>query len=510
VRSADDPLLSTSEARQASSDRRELVNAARAIVRYNYRAMLDAPPMPPTVVFDRRRSAVTARLGTKSALVFAGGLRGRNYPANPYPYRCSSHFLYLVGASLPDAVLWLSGERAELFMPPADPSDALWHGALPDLSEIVQSTGVDRIRPLGELASAIAKVGARQIATLPSLDPHTCARQRALLQRAWPDDRTPGIADLEQIDLDLADAMIDVRLAHDAAAIANIELAVEATTAGHLAGMAATRDGVLEHEVRAAIEREFVRRGCECAYGSIVTVHGEVLHNNAYGNRVDKGDLLLADAGAEHRGWASDVTRTWPVSGAFTPTQRAIYDIVLAANEAAIAKVAPGVRYREIHLEAARVLTRGLVDCGICHGDPDGLVERGVHAMLFPHGVGHLLGLDVHDMEDLGDRAGYAPGRTRSAQFGLAYLRLDRDLQPGMVVTIEPGIYLVDAILRDDSLCGRFFRDGSLDRARLEQFADVRGIRIEDDVLCTPTGPRVLTAAIPKSAEAVCAAVGAR
>jgi len=476
--------------------------------------MLDAPPLPPSVVFDRRRKAVAARLGTRSALVFAGGRRGRNYPANPYPYRCGSHFLYLVGTSLPDAVLWLSGERAELFLPPADPSDALWHGALSDVSEIVKNTGVDRVRSTAELPAAIAKVGARTIATLPSLDPHTCARQRMLLERAWPDDRTPGIADLAAVDLELADAMIDARLAHDPAAIANIRTAIEATAAGHAAGMAATHAGVLEHEIRAAIEREFMRRGCESAYGSIVTVHGEVLHNNHYDHRLEKGDLLLADAGAEHLGWASDVTRTWPVSGKFTPTQRALYDVVLAANEAAIAKVAPGVRYREIHLEAARVLTRGLVDCGICHGDPDGLVERGVHAMLFPHGVGHLLGLDVHDMEDLGDRAGYAPGRARSTQFGLAYLRLDRDLQPGMVVTIEPGIYLVDAILRDESPggtgCGGFFRDGALDRARLEQFADVRGIRIEDDVLCTPTGHSVLTAAIPKSADAVCAAVGAR
>jgi Xaa-Pro aminopeptidase len=154
------------------------------------------------------------------------------------------------------------------------------------------------------------------------------------------------------------------------------------------------------------------------------------------------------------------------------------------------------------------VLARGLVDLRILHGDPDGLVERGVHALLFPHGVGHLLGLDVHDMEDLGDRAGYARGRSRSPQFGLGYLRLDRDLQPGMVVTIEPGLYLVDAILDDETLAGPFIRDRSFDRERLRDFADVRGIRIEDDVLCTPTEPVVLTAAIPKAATEVAACVG--
>jgi Xaa-Pro aminopeptidase len=181
---------------------------------------------------------------------------------------------------------------------------------------------------------------------------------------------------------------------------------------------------------------------------------------------------------------------------------------VHAANEAAIALVRPGVRYRDVHLRAAVVLARGLVDEGILKGDPEGLVERGAHALLFPHGVGHLLGLDVHDMEDLGDRAGYAAGRTRSGQFGLGYLRLDRDLKPGMVVTIEPGLYIVPAILDDDALAGPFMRDGTFDRERLQKFADVRGIRVEDDVLCTPTEPVVLTAAIPKAADEVAARVG--
>jgi Xaa-Pro aminopeptidase len=237
-------------------------------------------------------------------------------------------------------------------------------------------------------------------------------------------------------------------------------------------------------------------------------VHGEVLHNTSYDGVLAAGDLLLADAGAEHQGWASDVTRTWPVSGRFSGTQRAMYEIVLAANEAAIDLVRPGNRYRDVHLAAARVLTRGLVELGILSGDVDDLVVRGAHAVLFPHGVGHLLGLDVHDMEDLGDRAGYAPGRTRSDQFGLGYLRLDRDLQPGMVVTIEPGLYRIDALLADERIAEPWVRDGTLSMDALARFADTRGIRIEDDVLCTPTAPRVLTATIPKSVAQLEALVG--
>lgn len=475
---------------------------------YNW-APVSAPlTVQPASVFQRRRAALARALGSRAALVFAGGRRARNYAANPYPLRVDSHFLYLVGAQLADCVLLVAPGKCELFAPEPAPDDALWHGAVPGFAEIAAAIGVDRVRPLGEIHVEIGLRGAEHIATLPSLDPHTRSRQRAWLVRAWPDDASTHVDALAHVDLELADAMISLRLAHDADALAMIRTAIEGTTRAHLAGMAVTRPGLFEHDVRAAMERELVASGMECAYGSIVTVHGEILHNGSYHRQLAAGDLLLADVGGEHHGWASDVTRTWPVSGHFSPTQRALYDIVLAANEAAIARVRTGVRYREAHLAAARVLARGLVDERILRGDPDGLVERGVHALLFPHGVGHLLGLDVHDMEDLGDRAGYARGRTRSPQFGLGYLRLDRDLQPGMVVTIEPGLYLVDAILDDEALAGPFIRDRSFDRERLRDFADVRGIRIEDDVLCTPTEPVVLTAAIPKAADEVAARVG--
>ena len=238
------------------------------------------------------------------------------------------------------------------------------------------------------------------------------------------------------------------------------------------------------------------------AYPSIVTTHGEILHTHDRSGTCRAGELLLADVGAESdTGWASDVTRTWPVSGTYSPSQRAIYDIVLSAQTAAIAAVRPGVRYRDVHLVACRVLCAGLVEEGLLSGTVDGLVERGAHALFFPHGVGHLLGMDVHDMEDLGDRAGYAPGRSRSPQFGLGYLRLDRDLAPGMAVTIEPGLYFVPHILHHKTLTAPFGRD--FHPARLDHFADVRGIRIEDDVLVTATGCEVLTRSIPKTASEI-------
>jgi len=467
-------------------------------------------PVQSASVFASRRAALGRLLDGRPALLFAGGLKARNYPDNVYPFRADSHFLYLTGASLPNAALLVRDGRWQLFIEPEGEDDALWHGPHPDGKEIISRTGVDTVRPLTELAPALpGGDGIGEVATVPSADPCTRARQCQILGRTWPATRAPQVTELCDTDLALVDGLVELRLRQDDAALENIRTACEGTAAAFLAGMAATHTGLREHDVRAAMEHELIARGMEPSYGSIVTVHGETLHNTTYDHDLSAGDLLLADLGGEHLGWASDVTRTWPVSGSFSPSQRAIYDIVLQAEEDAIALVRPGVRYRDLHIRAALTIARGLVDEGILRGDPEMLVERGAHALFFPHGIGHLLGLDVHDMEDLGDRAGYAPGRERSDQFGLAYLRLDRDLVPGMVVTTEPGLYLVPAILDNEKLCGPFDRDGTLDRGRLERFADVRGIRIEDDILCTADGPDILTAAVPKKAADVESRVGA-
>lgn len=438
-----------------------------------------------------RRQKLARKLGEVSVLVSAGMAPSRNYPANTYEFRASSHFLYLVGIPIEGASLLLSGGRSTLFVPPSGPSDALWHGETPSAAELKARTGVDAVHTTRELPAALEAVpgGRLGLSRLPVTD--------------------EGGMQAHEATATLIDAMIELRLPHDEAGVAEMERAVAVTAEAHRAGMAATRPGVAVAAVRAAMEHAILAANFTTAYPSIVTVRGEVLHNHDRSGLCQAGDLLLADVGSEtDLGWASDVTRTWPVSGRFSPTQRAMYDLVLAANQAAIAAVRPGARYRDIHLLACRVLCRGLVDEGLLVGDVDGLVAQGAHALFFPHGVGHLLGLDVHDMEDFGDRAGYAPGRTRSPQFGLSYLRLDRDLVPGMAVTIEPGIYFVPQIFDSAELTAPF--EKCLRRERLAAFRDVRGIRVEDDVLVTATGSRVLTAAIPKTAAAVESQVGAR
>lgn len=446
---------------------------------------------------DALRRALERRAPGVPALIPAGRARPRNYLANPYPFRASSHFLYFVGRSLEASALWLDGERAVLIVEPKEPDDALWHGAGPSHDALAAELGLELLpfRELGKLR------GGRKVATVPALDLGEAQRIAALLGR--PVDEL-GRAEL---DAPLLDAIVALRLVHDEAAQSELGRAATLSVQAHRAGMRATAAGKTEQEICAVMEFELARAGCGTAYGSIVSVHGEVLHNHSHHNVLRAGDLLLADVGGEtDSGYAADITRTWPVSGRFSPTQRVVYELVLAMQTAAIAAVAPGARYRDIHLVAARTLLDGLVQLGVFTGQVDALLEDGAHALFFPHGIGHLLGLDVHDMEDLGDRAGYAPGRTRSAQFGLGYLRLDRDLEPGMLVTIEPGFYQVPSLLADPARVG--LSDRALNRGKLAQYADVRGIRIEDDVLVTSTGSRVLTEALAKEPREVEELVG--
>jgi Xaa-Pro aminopeptidase len=440
----------------------------------------------------RQRRQRLAGLINFPVILWSGRSTPRNYPGNLFPFRASSHFLYFAGWGVENAAIRLDSGKLELFMDDAHPSSALWHGEMPKREEIAQMMGADAAFPMAELGSRAASA-----ATIAVQDATTYLQQCQILNRLVLPANTP-----QGIDLKLTGAIASVRLKHDFGALAQLRQAAACTVQAHKAGMAATASAKVEAEVRAAMEAVITAHDMTCAYPSIVTVHGEVLHNEQHHHPLQPGDLLLADVGAETAmGWASDVTRTWPVSGNFSSSQRDIYDVVLAAHDACIEKIRPDVEYRQIHLIAARVIAEGLVDLGILQGNAEYLVETDAHALFFPHGVGHLLGLDVHDMEDFGDLAGYEQRRARSQRFGLCYLRLNRPLQAGMVVTIEPGFYQVPAILNDSNLRSKY--QDVVNWERLAQFGDVRGIRIEDDVLVTEAGSEVLTAALPTDAGAI-------
>lgn len=444
---------------------------------------------------QNRRQKLSA-LFPQPVLLWSGKASSRNFPANRYPFRASSHFLYFTGIPLSQAVIRIEQGKLTLFMDNPSPSDALWHGFSPNREAIGEQIGANAVYPLAELAHQ-----AQDAATIAVQDPLTFQQQQHILQR----DLAPA-PQFNGCDRDLALAIIQLRLIHDPAALTGIRQAIATTVEAHRAGMQATKLAKTEAEVRAAMESRILAHNMTCAYSSIVTVQGEVLHNEAYHHELRSQDLLLADVGAETtQGWAADITRTWPVKGKFSASQRDIYEVVLAAHDACIAQMRPQIEYRDLHLLAATVIAEGLVNLGILKGDPVSLVEQDAHALFFPHGIGHLLGLDVHDMEDLGDLAGYKAGRTRSDRFGLGYLRLDRPLRAGMVVTIEPGFYQVPAILHDPQRRDRYRQ--VVNWERLAQFSDVRGIRIEDDVWVTDQGAEVLSAESPtqvKDIEAIC------
>lgn len=433
---------------------------------------------------DRRQKL--AKLIDFPVILWSGKSTARNFAANTFPFRASSHFLYFAGLNLENAAIRLENGVLELFMDDPPNSDTLWHGETPKREEISETIGADFAYPFAKLRQSTYKT-----ATIPVQDIATRQQQDKWLQRK---------ASLEGVDLKLAQAIAELRLSHDESAIAEMKQAAQVTVKAHQAGIAATKSAKTEAEIRAAMEQVILASNMTCAYSSIVTVRGEVLHNNRYDNQLSPGDLLLADVGAETaNGWAADVTRTWAVSGKFSSTQKDIYDVVLAAHDACIAAIAPGVEYQEIHLLAASVIAQGLVNLGILQGKPEDLVAMDAHALFFPHGVGHLLGLDVHDMEDFGDIAGYETERKRSDRFGLCYLRLNRPLRPQMVVTIEPGFYQVPAILNNSETRSKY--KDVVNWQKLDKFADVRGIRIEDDVLVTQTGSEVLTAQLSTNAE---------
>ncbi len=434
----------------------------------------------------KQRRDKLAQLIEHPVILWSGNLIGRNFQANKLPFRASSHFLYFAGIPLINAVIRLEAGKLELFMDNPPPEATLWHGATPQSEEISAAIGADRVYPLAELAAKTA--GA---ATIAVQDLSTYQQQSHLLNRPVALSNQA-----ESIDLELAQALVQLRSRHDDLALHELRHAAAVSVKAHKAGMMATKHSTTEAEIRGAMEGTIIAQNMSCAYNSIVTVQGEVLHNESYDHQLQAGDLLLADVGAETpNGWAADITRTWPVSGKFSSSQKDIYQIVLQAHDDCIAKLRPGVEYQDIHFLAAKIIAEGLVDVGILQGDPEDLVAMDAHALFFPHGVGHLLGLDVHDMEDLGDVAGYEAGRERSDRFGLGYLRLNRPLQPQMLVTIEPGFYQVPAILNNSNFRSQY--QNVVNWERLSQFDDIRGIRIEDDVLVTDSGAEVLTAALP-------------
>ena len=458
--------------------------------------------------FSARRSALMKSLD-RPLLLFSGGFISRNYPMNSYPFRADSTFLYLFDSPEPNSAALLDPAEGKvtLFLPARTIDDALWHGELASFEAEKARHGVCAVAPIEELEKHL---DGRSVDSLAIADRRTNARIRLITNTPVDFDDPNQVATRPAV----LDAIAALRLIKGPEEIAQMRRTAIVTKEAHESAMRASVAGVKEEFLAGLVEGSFARHGCVPAYGTILSVRGEVLHNHGHTHTLHNGDIVLLDAGAENSaGYCSDVTRCWPVGDGFSAEGGDIYDVVLKAQEASIAMVRPGVRYRDVHLKSAALIAQGLLTIGLLRGTVDELVETGAHALFFPHGVGHQIGLDVHDLEAFGDRIHYPGGRTRSAQFGTQYLRMDMDLVEGMTFTIEPGIYFVPAILRSPKFREQFKKQVDFERA--EKFLTLNGgrgfggIRIEDDVLCTASGAEVLTAQIPKKRSEVEALAGA-
>jgi Xaa-Pro aminopeptidase len=444
--------------------------------------------------YSARREALRKSVPEGAILIMGNDEAPKNYVDNVYPFRQDSHFLYYAGVSQAGMALLIEPDGTEvLYGTPDHPDDVIWHGPHPTLGDHAASACVEDSVDFGDLGGRLAaiKESGSEIHYLP---PYRAERSFALGELLGVDPRDVGSG----FSAELVSAVAAQRSIKEDAEIAEMEDALGVTAKMYRATMRSAEPGRTEAQIAAIHMAAAGASDRQQAFNPIVTVCGDVLHNTSYENTLEEGDLLLVDSGAESPGfYASDITRTMPVTGKFTSQQRDIYEIVLAANQAAIDAAAPGVTNRELHLLAARTITEGLKDIGVMKGNIDRAVEAGAHALFFVHGLGHMMGLDVHDMEDLGDIVGYAPGEERSTQFGLAALRMARELEPGFVFTIEPGIYFIAALVerwQGEGRCKGYIRYDKLD-----DYCGLGGVRIEDDVLITADGHRVLGPPIPKT-----------
>jgi len=385
-----------------------------------------------------------------------------------------------------------------LFARPDDIDDIVWSGQGISPQEMAHDAGIGSVEDIEKLKEVINKIHAqkRHIHYLPPYQYSSALRIARLLKiRVESVGRNASAALMEHV--------ADQRCVKSTEEIAEIEDALVITGRMHRAAMAAAKPGLRESDIAGIIQGIALSSGRGQAFEPIVTIHGEVLHNNSRDNVLEPGRMLLNDSGAESpMYYASDITRTYPVDGKFTPRQAEIYQIVLNTQLAAIGMIKPKVSYMDVHHEVCRVLVEGLKNAGLMKGNPADAVDAGAHSLFMPHRIGHLMGLDVHDMEDLGNFLGYKKKIAKwSGQFGLNYLNLDRPLKAGFVLTVEPGVYFIPALIahwHGENKCHEF-----INYDKLDAWLSFGGIRIEDDVLVTSKGSRILGPPIPKTIEEV-------
>ncbi len=454
-------------------------------------------------VYVRRRATLLRKMqeaGAKGLILFVGNAEApAQYKDNCYKWRQDSSWLYFMGLDEPlmAAVLDIDAGTETLFADDVDIDDIIWMGPQPSVRSKADAVGVAQTQPYGALEATVAKALAagRTLHFLPPSRYYNTLK----LQQLVP-GRKPSEA--------LIKAVISLRLVKEDIEIEAIDAACALGYEMHSVARDAIVPGIIEQDIVGKMEGVALAKGWGVSFPTILTQHGETLHNHIHDKIIEPGKLMVIDAGVEsNEHYASDFTRTYPTSGKFTTKQREVYQIVYDCNELAFQMARPGITYREVHLATARKMLEGLSALGLVKGDLDEMVAKGIAGLFQPHGLGHNMGLDVHDMEDLGENlVGYDPDQQRAKQLGLGSLRMARRLVPGHVITDEPGIYFIPALIE------KFKKEGLgldfVNYAKLESYYDFGGIRIEDDVLITENGARRLgPKRLPASPEEVEAAM---
>lgn len=455
-------------------------------------------------VYVKRRDELRKKMKTGLALFIGNVESPLNYPANTYHFRQDSDFLYYFGLDLPGfaGLLDFDSGKDKIFGNDFDMDDIVWMGPQPTVKELALKCGVTITDPMAKLEETIkdAVSKRRKVHFLPPYRGETKMTLGSLLKENPCQMKTLASGDLIK-------AVISMRSIKEKAEIEEIERAVEIAYEMHVTAMKMCRPGVKEQDIFGTIEGIALAKGGGTSFPIILSMNGQTLHNHAHGNLLKKGKMMVTDAGAEtNMHYSSDITRTTPVGGKFSTMQKEIYEIVLKANTEAIKATRPGISNRDVHFMACRIIASGLKDLGLMKGDVDEAVSAGAHALFMPHGLGHMMGLDVHDMEALGENnIGYDSDVKRSDQFGLAFLRFALPYQPGHVFTIEPGCYFIPELIELWKSENKF--KDFINYSKIDKYMPIGGIRIEDDVLITEKGHKLLGKPIPKTIkeiESVC------
>lgn len=439
--------------------------------------------------YVERRNELKKLVGSGLIVLFGNNDSPANYPSNTYKFRQDSSFLYYFGLHRNGlvGVIDVDNDREYLVGDEIDIEDIVWYGSVTSVAEMAEMTGVARTAAMRELPAIVesAKAQGEEVHFLP---PYRFDNQIQIMDLL-------GIHPSQQkaaASLKLIAAVVKMRTTKTEEEITELERAAEIGYEMHTTAMRLCRPGITEQYIGGMVDGIANAYGCMVSFQTIATQHGEVMHGNPSTAKLEAGRLMLVDAGAEtNENYCSDNTRTTPVSGVFTQKQKDIYNIVVECHDHVLEVAKPGVKWWDVHFAVCRIITERLQQLGLMKGDVEESLKAGAHAMFLPHGLGHSMGMDVHDMEGLGQvYVGFDNEVRPSTQFGTNALRFGRRLQKGFVVTDEPGIYFIPALIDDWKKNGTNAQFLNFDK--IDEYRDFGGIRIEDDVLITDEGCRFI------------------